>query len=94
MMFRRTKRPSIKVRENAEFENEEEKLKFKERRCNNCLLQTNLCQLESTHKKKEERLKKVAEHKAYQHLLESPEVRGEVTEKCSTQSNQISVTIK
>ena len=59
----------METRENAEFESEEKELKFKERRCNNSLYRTKLCQLKSAHKKKEERLMKGAKHKAYKYQV-------------------------
>ena len=59
----------MEARENTEFESEEKELKFKERRCNNSLHQTNLCQSKLAHKKKEERLMKGAKHKAYKYQV-------------------------
>ena len=70
-MILRCKRPSMKAKENKEFENE---LKSKERWCNNCLLQSKLRQSESV-KMKEARLKKDAKNKTIKRLPESPEVR-------------------
>ena len=83
----------MKLREIAEFENESKELKFKERQCNNCLLQKKKKKKKKKnlpHKlesaihvtgKKKERLQKVAEHKASKHLLESPELREERLQK-------------
>ena len=76
MMLRRCKRPSMKARENAEFEKEEKEQKSNERQCNNSLCQKNLHRFESA-QKKEEKQKKEAKRKATKRLLESLEVRDE-----------------
>ena len=79
-MLRKCKRPSMKARENAEFEKEEKERKSNKRQCSYNLCQKNLCQFESAQKKKEKQ-KKEAKRKATKHLLESLEVREERLQK-------------
>ena len=62
----------MKLREIAEFENESKELKFKERQCNNCLLQK---------KKKKKKKKKLATQVGIRNTRNWKEER-EATESC------------